>query len=173
MDELSRTADTVAVEAATLCGGDPIPARASLVCRAGRGIIRFWAAAQALPTEPTAQGTTAAFASSSLLDGAALEALLGAPPIPLTVVFAPGLLVTVHDQALPAVDRVVAGWRDTRDAVRQGVPALLCALLDALVGDYFPVLDRTIERVDALEAVLFAADGRRFRTYDIRRLYAF
>lgn len=67
------------------------------------------------------------------------------------------LVVTVHDHRIREVSEVVARWRAAPHLLVD-VPTLAHALLDALVDDYFPVLEYLAERTEHFESAVF--DGR-------------
>ncbi len=65
-------------------------------------------------------------------------------------------LVTVHDGAITAVNETAQRWRE--NGTRRGhrnVGLLVYSLLDAIVDDYFPVVDRISERIEDLEVKIF------------------
>jgi magnesium transporter len=62
-----------------------------------------------------------------------------------------GYLVSVHWGPSPAIIDVQRRFRRSADPVGSSVGALLYAVLDAVVDGYFPLLDDTAERIDALE----------------------
>jgi magnesium transporter len=64
-------------------------------------------------------------------------------------------LVSVHTGRMPVVDETIKRWQDNQAAFGNNVGALLYALLDAMVDDYFPVIDQIAERVEALEEQIF------------------
>ena len=68
-------------------------------------------------------------------------------------------LVTVHDHRINELGEVLARWRADTRAFRH-VGALAHALLDAIVDDYFPVLDHFAERVEDVETGVYrGSDG--------------
>jgi magnesium transporter len=65
-------------------------------------------------------------------------------------------LVTYHPKAIAAVDRVWAScYRDERH-VKKGASHLLYKLVDELVADYMPVVERIDEAIDEIEQEVFA-----------------
>jgi magnesium transporter len=62
-----------------------------------------------------------------------------------------GYLVSVRWAASPAIDDVRRRFSRSGDPVGRSVGTLLYAILDAVVDGYFPLLDATAERIDALE----------------------
>ena len=67
-------------------------------------------------------------------------------------------LITVHDHKVEEVPEVIARWRASPG--RMGaVGTLAHALLDAVVDDYFPVLEHFAERADQVESAVFASTG--------------
>lgn len=69
-------------------------------------------------------------------------------------------LVTVHDHRIPAFKEVLARWRANPETFRT-VGAIAHGILDAVVDEYFPVLDHFAERVSACEADVFHVDPQR------------
>ncbi len=64
-------------------------------------------------------------------------------------------VVTVHDGSIKTLDEVSDRWRQgSLTADRHSVGMLVYTILDALVDDYFPVLDQLSERLDDLEDVI-------------------
>jgi magnesium transporter len=64
-------------------------------------------------------------------------------------------LVSVHDEPIAAIDDTITRWQKNEEDFGRDAGALLYALLDALVDDYFPVIDELAERVEALEQQIF------------------
>jgi magnesium transporter len=68
-------------------------------------------------------------------------------------------LITIHQGELPAIAETAARWRlhsGMRSKHRIGL--LVYALLDAIVDDYFPVIDALADRIDELEQAIFTAN---------------
>jgi magnesium transporter len=66
-------------------------------------------------------------------------------------------LVTNHKGTHVAFERTRQIWDESIKSVdNPGVGLLLYSLLDAIVDDYFPAVDRLSDQVDALEAAIFA-----------------
>lgn len=63
-------------------------------------------------------------------------------------------LVTVHDHEVREVSEIVARWRSSPQRF-PGVGWLAHALLDAIVDDYFPVLDHFAQRAEQFESAVF------------------
>lgn len=71
-------------------------------------------------------------------------------------------LVSVHDGSCPEIDGTVKRWRENAPNVDKAGPAiLLYSILDAIVDNYFPVLDAVAERADDVERAVFDGDNRR------------
>lgn len=67
-------------------------------------------------------------------------------------------LITIHRGELPVVEETAQRWCQSpgiRGKHRIGL--LIYALLDAIVDDYFPVIDALAERIDELEDAIFNA----------------
>ncbi len=65
-------------------------------------------------------------------------------------------LVTVHSEDVPAIIKTADRWKQrTPNLDSQGIGLLIYSLLDAIVDDYFPVIDDLTERIEDLEAAVF------------------
>jgi magnesium transporter len=78
-----------------------------------------------------------------------------------------GYLVTAHKAPMPAFDEVRARWQDSAEAPSGGASYLLYLLLDTIVDDYFPVVDRMEEQLETFEEMLF----ERFEQSVITRIF--
>ena len=65
-------------------------------------------------------------------------------------------IITVHDDRIDEIGEVVARWRAAPAQLTQ-IGAIAHRLLDAVVDDYFPVLEHFAERTERLESQVFAA----------------
>lgn len=65
-------------------------------------------------------------------------------------------IITVHDHRVREVSEVVARWRTSPEQLPD-VGALAHALLDAVVDDYFPVLEHLDDRTEEMEKFVFHA----------------
>jgi magnesium transporter len=74
---------------------------------------------------------------------------------PLYLFIGPNYLVTVHPEPIRQIQETVRRWRDPRSPLGQDLGALVYALLDAIVDDYFPVIDHVSDLVDDLEVQIF------------------
>jgi len=63
-------------------------------------------------------------------------------------------LITVHDQYVPEVSKVVAAWRKGPERLADS-GAIAHALLDAVVDNYFPVVEHFSDRLEGLEEAIF------------------
>jgi magnesium transporter len=81
------------------------------------------------------------------------ETRLTSQPVGLFV--GPNFLVTVHQESIQALDQTLQRWTVLHHPIRPTVPALVYAVLDALVDDYFPAMDQVAEKVDELEDSIF------------------
>ena len=78
-------------------------------------------------------------------------------------------LITVHDHELPEVDEVVTAW--TANPSRAGdAGGLAHALLDAIVDDYFPVVEHFANRLDQLEDRVFSDEREEFGIFPAFKL---
>jgi magnesium transporter len=64
-------------------------------------------------------------------------------------------LVTVHTGAVSHIADTIARWRAPRSPLDHRISALVHALLDAMVDDYFPLMDQVADRVENLEDIIF------------------
>lgn len=74
---------------------------------------------------------------------------------PLYLFIGSNYLVTIHRVAIPQIKETLRRWRDPNSPLGQDLGALVYALLDALVDDYFPVIDQIADRIEDLEAKIF------------------
>ncbi len=80
----------------------------------------------------------------------------------------PNYLVSVHNGTIRVIDETIERWRRNEAAVGRGGGALLYHLLDALVDDYFPVIDQLAERVETIEEQIF----ERFQQSALQEVFA-
>src|SRR6266508_3333353 len=64
-------------------------------------------------------------------------------------------LVSVHEGEIRAIDETIKRWQKDEEEFGQDAGAILYALLDTITDDYFPVIDRLADRVEALEELIF------------------
>jgi magnesium transporter len=64
-------------------------------------------------------------------------------------------LVTVHQAPMSQVSETLARWRAPKSPLGIRVGALVWALLDAIVDDYFPLTDQLADRIEELEDTIF------------------
>lgn len=64
-------------------------------------------------------------------------------------------IITVHDDRIDEIGEIVARWRASPQQLNQ-VGAIGHRLLDAVIDDYFPVLEHFAERTERLESQVFA-----------------
>ncbi len=69
-------------------------------------------------------------------------------------------LITVHHGPCKEIEGTVKRWRENVPRGDHAGPAiLLYSILDAMVDNYFPVLDAVAERTDDLERAIFEVEG--------------
>jgi magnesium transporter len=64
-------------------------------------------------------------------------------------------IVSVHNGEFRQVQDPMSRWRAPESPLGNTIGALLYALLDSIVDDYFPVVDRVAEHIDELEDAIF------------------
>lgn len=64
-------------------------------------------------------------------------------------------LVTVHAGQNREVEDTMARWRATGSPLANRIGALIYALLDAVVDEYFPLMDEVADRIENLEDTIF------------------
>lgn len=74
---------------------------------------------------------------------------------PLYMFIGSNYLVTIHHVAIPQIQETLRRWRDPNSPLGQDLGALVYALLDAMVDDYFPAIDQIADRIEELEAKIF------------------
>jgi magnesium transporter len=74
---------------------------------------------------------------------------------PIYLFIGSNYLVTVHNEPIAAVDETLRRWQADDSPLEQDVAALVYALLDAIVDEYFPVMDQVADRADELEDSIF------------------
>jgi magnesium transporter len=68
-------------------------------------------------------------------------------------------VMTVHDSDLPALSATRERWQaNVANDGQRSVGFLVYVILDAIVDDYFPVIDAVAERIDALEDEIFSGN---------------
>jgi magnesium transporter len=74
---------------------------------------------------------------------------------PMNLFIGANYLVSVHNGPVPAIEETIRRWQRNEEGIAWDAGALLYALLDAIVDDYFPVIDRLAERVETIEEQIF------------------
>jgi magnesium transporter len=64
-------------------------------------------------------------------------------------------IVSVHEGEISTIDETIKRWQAHTADFGHDAGALLYALLDAIVDDYFPVIDQLAERVEDMEEQIF------------------
>jgi magnesium transporter len=67
----------------------------------------------------------------------------------------PNYLVTVHQGPTHTIQSTLARWKAPDSPLGKSVGALVHAFLDAIVDDYFPLMDHVADRVEELEDAIF------------------
>lgn len=87
----------------------------------------------------------------------------------LHLILGNGFLITVRDHSIPEVRGVLARWRAAPSFFKD-VGQLAHALVDAVVDNYFPILEHFGERVALLETEIFEEDQGQSAMQDILAL---
>ncbi len=74
---------------------------------------------------------------------------------PVNLFIGANYLVTVHRREIRHVKETLARWQTPGGPLGSSVAALVHALLDAIVDDYFPLMDRVADQVEELEDAIF------------------
>jgi magnesium transporter len=64
-------------------------------------------------------------------------------------------IVSVHEGEVKAIDETIKRWQKDEGDFGNDAGALLYSLLDSITDDYFPVIDRLADRVEAIEEQIF------------------
>lgn len=76
-------------------------------------------------------------------------------PRPVSLFIGANYLVTVHTGAERHIADTLARWRAPKSPLGHRIGTLVHALLDAMVDDYFPLMDQVADRVEELEDTIF------------------
>ncbi|MEN9937061.1 MAG: hypothetical protein RLZZ387_3640 [Chloroflexota bacterium] len=75
---------------------------------------------------------------------------------PVNLFIGANYIVSVHHGPIPTIEQTIRRWQRNEEGINWDSGALLYALLDAVVDDYFPVIDQLAERVESIEERIFA-----------------
>lgn len=73
----------------------------------------------------------------------------------ISIFLGPNYLITVHTEPIKAIEVAARLWREWTDLATRGTGLLAYLLIDAIVDDYFPLLDGMSEEIDDLEDQIF------------------
>jgi magnesium transporter len=73
----------------------------------------------------------------------------------LSIFLGKNYLVTVHSQQIRAIETAERLWRGWTDIAHRGPGLLSYLLIDSIVDDYMPLLDKLSDRIDELEDQIF------------------
>ena len=73
----------------------------------------------------------------------------------LNVFLGQNFIVTVHQNQIPAIGKVVRRLAYSTKAMEKGPDYLFYLLIDEIVDEYFPILERVSERIDELEDEMY------------------
>jgi magnesium transporter len=85
------------------------------------------------------------------------ERLAQCEPCQLNVFVGANYIVTIHAGAVGILSETLARWEQGVSHREAGAGFLLYFILDAVVDDYFPMLDEIDDRIEALERSLFVS----------------
>jgi magnesium transporter len=74
---------------------------------------------------------------------------------PMNLFIGANYIVSVHQGPMPAIEETIRRWQRNEESLAWDAGALLYALLDTVVDDYFPVIDQLAERVEQIEEQIF------------------
>ena len=74
---------------------------------------------------------------------------------PVSLFIGANYLVTVHTGPIADITDTLTRWRAPRSPLGHRIGALVHTLLDAMVDDYFPLMDQVADRVEDLEDTIF------------------
>ncbi len=74
---------------------------------------------------------------------------------PMYLFIGKNYLVTAHHGQVRVIEDTLQRWQRNIDEVGRGGGALVYHLLDAIVDDYFPMIDDLAERVESMEELIF------------------
>jgi len=74
---------------------------------------------------------------------------------PLHLFIGANYLVTVHARPIRQIADTVARWQMPNSPLGHKVSALVYALLDSIVDEYFPLMDQVADRIEELEDTIF------------------
>lgn len=77
---------------------------------------------------------------------------------PLGVVVSPTLFITMSPRSCPAVEGLFGAWEDDPDDIGTDAASVLHSLIDAVIDEYFPILDDCHAKAEDLEATVYAAE---------------
>jgi magnesium transporter len=75
---------------------------------------------------------------------------------PLSLFVGANYLVSVHPGEVQQIGFTLARWQMPNSPLINRLSALLHAVLDAVVDDYFPLMDQVADRIEELEDAIFA-----------------
>jgi magnesium transporter len=80
-------------------------------------------------------------------------------------------LITSHSVPLPVIDKVWRRWASQPGPIESGTGTITYRVLDAIVDEFFPVLDGIVEEVEELEQRLFTQVQKGAKNNDLRALF--
>ncbi len=89
-------------------------------------------------------------------------------PSQLNIFVGKNFVLTIHTEQIGILSQTLTRWEQAGCRHSDGVGFLLYFILDAVVDDYFPVLDAIDERIEELEQSLFT----QFKEESLREIFA-
>ncbi|HMQ34989.1 MAG TPA: magnesium/cobalt transporter CorA [Chloroflexaceae bacterium] len=85
----------------------------------------------------------------------------------LSIFVGRNFIVTIHRRPIRQVTETIARWHTPGSPIGHTAAGVLHSLLDAIVDDYFTLMDQVVDRVEDLEDVIFS----RFREGAIEEIF--
>ena len=80
-------------------------------------------------------------------------------------------LITSHSVPLPVIDKVWRRWASQTGPIEEGIGTITYRVVDAIVDEFFPVLDGIVGEVEELEQRLFTQVQKGGKNNDLRALF--
>jgi magnesium transporter len=74
---------------------------------------------------------------------------------PVGLQIEPKRLITTCPREVPTITEIFDGWLRDTDDIGRDIATVLHSVMDALLDDFFPVLDQVHDKIDDVEALIF------------------